>query len=576
MTASSASLHAEAIAHLRGGRVREGIDSLQKALELNPGSAELHAQLGIALFKCGDFKKADGHLEKAARLAPRNPQIQNDRGTFLYETNRPQEAEKFFRKAVDLNPDYADALVNLGHSLQRQGRIGEAEKPYLSALEIKPGDAGTHYDTGMLYLRLNRPELLDKGRQYLEKSVTLNPQLEQAWAGLARSYEIAADDVGVEKTLERAIHHIPQGLELNILKASLLLRQDKKKEAAELLDRISKQAKSAPFLNPIFLHDLGKAFDEMDQPEKAIRYFQASAEIHRKNFTARNIDKESFPRRIESYKKSLAPATRWKPAPPLGSGKPSPVFIVGFPRSGTTLLDQIFSSHSEIEVTEEKPAAGVAEIKISELTRKPAWEALDSLNDSEIDAARTSYFESMKKAGCKLDPDKVFIDRNPFHLVCAPLLHRLFPDARFILAMRHPCDSVLSSYMQRFVPNSAMLHMLDLNDAAKLYDQCFSAWEAAARILALKVHVLRYENLITDLKHEMDKALTFLGLEWQDSLLAFAETASGRHIMTPSRSQVTRELYTTAQGRWLKYREYMGNAPEILRPWAEKFGYEIG
>ena len=174
-----------------------------------------------------------------------------------------------------------------------------------------------------------------------------------------------------------------------------------------------------------------------------------------------------------------------------------------------------------------------------------------------------------------MNPGGVFIDKFPLNLVSSPLIRRLFPEARFILALRHPCDCVLSNYMQRFIPNGAMIHMIDLNDAAKLYDRCFSAWEEARSVLNLKVHTIKYEDVVSDLKAEIMKALGFLGLDWQDSVAAFDETAKKRIIGTPSRKQVTQKLYTKAKGRWHKYREYMGDVPEILRPWAEKFGYSI-
>jgi hypothetical protein len=120
------------------------------------------------------------------------------------------------------------------------------------------------------------------------------------------------------------------------------------------------------------------------------------------------------------------------------------------------------------------------------------------------------------------------------------------------------------------------VHMLDLADAARFYDLSFSAWEEASVALGLKVHTIKYENVVTDMKAEIVGALDFLGLDWRESVAAFDERAKARRINTPSRNQVTRKLYTNARYRWEKYRDYMGDVPEILRPWAEKFGYDIG
>ncbi len=223
-------------------------------------------------------------------------------------------------------------------------------------------------------------------------------------------------------------------------------------------------------------------------------------------------------------------------------------------------------------MAEEKPALRAAEIKIKGDGKKPAWELLDKIDDAGIEAARSSYFSAMKDSGSLLKPDGVFIDKMPLNLVHAALIKRLFPDARFILALRHPCDCVLSNYMQRFYPNDAMANMLDMDDAAALYDRSFSAWEDAVRVMDLKFHAVRYEDVVSDLKGEIEKALGFLGLGWQDGVSAFDETAKKKLINTPSRTQVSQKLYTRAKGRWHKYRDYMGGVPEKLRPWAEKFG----
>lgn len=165
----------------------------------------------------------------------------------------------------------------------------------------------------------------------------------------------------------------------------------------------------------------------------------------------------------------------------------------------------------------------------------------------------------------------------PLNLVYAPVIHRIFPDARFILALRHPCDCVLSCYMQYFAFNQAMLHMTDLKSAAKIYDLSFDAWDVFVKTLVLNVCTVKYENIVGDLKSEATKALEFMGLDWRDELARFDKTAQKRSIMTPSARQVREKIYTRALARWKKYEDQMqkAGALDILLPWADKHGYPL-
>jgi hypothetical protein len=341
----------------------------------------------------------------------------------------------------------------------------------------------------------------------------------------------------------------------------------------EQADRLFEQNPDA--ITSAVMVDIAKMLDASGDPSAAYKWFARANAEKKKIFAEHGISRDSFPRLIDGYRKALTSAPQWSPAPPLPADTPSPVFLVGFPRSGTTLLDQIFASHPDIEVAEESPALQTVAHEVIAAGGKAEWDMLSRLDQNVIKLARERYLSEMRDFGCRLQPNKIFIDKNPFDMVYVPLILRLFPDARFLLALRHPCDAVLSNFMQHFVPNEAMVHMTDLHDAARIYDRAFTAWTEAITVLNPPVHEIRYENVVSDLKAEITPAIQFLSLEWNDDLLKFHETAKERSITTPSRLQVTQEIYTGAQGRWHKYREFMKDVPDILRPWAIKFGYKI-
>jgi hypothetical protein len=172
--------------------------------------------------------------------------------------------------------------------------------------------------------------------------------------------------------------------------------------------------------------------------------------------------------------------------------------------------------------------------------------------------------------------ETTLVDKFPLHLNKAPLIHRLFPEARIILALRHPCDAVLSCFITNFRLNHAMANFLDLTHAATVYDLSFGLFEKARAIMPLRVHPIRYENVVDDSRAELGPLFDFLGLDWHDGVLDHRETAAMRGIIsTASYAQVTEPLYKRAAGRWQRYRKHLEPVLPVLAPWAERYGYEI-
>jgi hypothetical protein len=157
-----------------------------------------------------------------------------------------------------------------------------------------------------------------------------------------------------------------------------------------------------------------------------------------------------------------------------------------------------------------------------------------------------------------------------------PLIHRLFPDARFILAIRHPADVLLSCYFSAFRRTSALSNFLRLDSAAELYDLAFTMWERSRELMAIDVNTIVYEKLVQDPEAQLRPLAEALGLDWRDELLDHTGTAASRGLIaTASYAQVTEPIYRRSVGRWEKYRDQLAPVLPVLRPWAEKFGYSI-
>jgi hypothetical protein len=224
--------------------------------------------------------------------------------------------------------------------------------------------------------------------------------------------------------------------------------------------------------------------------------------------------------------------------------------------------------HAKVEVLEEEPPLRHANRALQDFAQLPV------AKEQDVKTARDLYFDCAGKL-TSLEPGNLLIDKNPLAMNGVPLIKRIFPDARIILALRHPCDVVLSCFVTNFKLNDGMANFTRLETAAALYDLSFRYFERACELLQPEVHTFRYENLVQDRDAELRPLFRFLGLEWDDDALDHQVTARGRsHIKTASYAQVVEPIYQRSAGRWQNYRKHLEPIIPVLRPWIEKFGYE--
>ena len=250
----------------------------------------------------------------------------------------------------------------------------------------------------------------------------------------------------------------------------------------------------------------------------------------------------------------------------------SPIFLVGFPRSGTTLMDTILRLHSKIEVLEEKPTVVAAKAAI----RKNGYNEIHNkvFPIDILSEARAAYIKEFHKHIKSSDTNSVYIDKLPLNLIEVPLINQLFPSAKFILALRHPFDTILSCWMQDFEINAAMANMVDLDRIVDLYCIAMETFKTCRSEYNLNVHTIRYEDLLEDLKGESSALLAFLDLTWETKMEDYRATALKRgRINTPSYSQVSQPIYKEAKYRWVNYKEYLDKYSDQIEPWIREFGY---
>jgi hypothetical protein len=271
---------------------------------------------------------------------------------------------------------------------------------------------------------------------------------------------------------------------------------------------------------------------------------------------------------IRDYAAALTPewARRVEPLP-AEPGLRAPAFLVGFPRSGTTLLDTFLMGHPGTQLLEEIPMLERAREIVG---------GTDQLAEGRPDLLRRARHAYEEELARHVDPafDGLVIDKLPLSMLGLPVIHALFADSRVIFAQRHPCDVVLSGFMQSFVLNEAMACFLDIGDAADFYDAAMTLWTRSRELLPHPVRTLVYEELVSDPERALRPLVEFLGLDWRDELIDHRATAARRGpITTPSYDQVTQPLSVKPGGRWRRYEKQLAPVLPVLLPWAKRLGY---
>ena len=508
------------------GRLDEAERAYRSVVAADPADFESWNNLGNVRAALGDLEGAHTALARAIALRPDLIPIYRNLSEVLAQADQPEARQAVMRQAARLAPDDPAVLIDLGLAEAGAPDFAASERAFREAIRLDPRGLGGYIELGVLLENLNKVEELAE-------------------------LSAAAEAGGVA------------GAELSFLKAWALRRQGRFEEALPLAEA------TPPTVSPVRRAQLiGEVNDRLGHSARA---FEAFAEMNAAALATRPaLAGPTYREMVAAAAADLTPerVAQWTPVDILPE-PPSPSFIVGFPRSGTTLLDTLLMNMPQLHVLEEQPVLYEVEETLSGGT------PLAELTSAEANALRARYFEALDRIQ-PAPPGTHVVDKFPLHMAQMPLIHRLFPDARVIFVERHPCDSLLSCFMSNFQLNRAMRSFTDLEEAARTYDAVFDLWARATSLLPIQVHRVRYERMVEDLESEMRALLDFLGLPWDPRVLDNRASAAKReHIRTASYSQVTEPIYRRSAGRWQRYRAQLEPVLPILRPWAERMGYEI-
>ncbi|MDB5423673.1 MAG: hypothetical protein JWQ29_1089 [Phenylobacterium sp.] len=475
-------------------------------------------------------------LDEALGLSPGDAFLLNSIGVCHSKADRPQEALRAFDAALIVDPGLAHAHNGRGLALAAVGDTEDAWRAQLRASELDPNFAEP---LGALAALAAERKDWPLARDFALRALALEDGQPAGSMALAAADMAAEDYVAVEARMTRLI--AAGRLTAMHLATALQLRAE--------------------------------ALDGLDRPKEAMAgYLAANRELRPVQVRAFNTELglDTAERLIGYY--GAASARDWTPIPETDrpGGEQGHVFLVGFARSGTTLLEQVLASHRDFVALEEKPT--IDPVIVEFFQDAPSLERLAALDETTAQAWRELYWRRVGEFG--VDPKgKVFVDKLPMHTIYQPAIARLFPRAKILLARRDPRDVVVSCFRKRFRPNRLVVEFTDLERTARLYAAAMRLAEIYAGLLTVPVHIHRHEALIEDFDAETRAICEFIGLPWDPNMRNFVETANRRDIRTPSAGQVRRGLSREGIGQWRRYGETIDVIQPILAPWVEAFGY---
>jgi hypothetical protein len=487
----------------------------------------------------GQLDRAIPLLEHAVKLQPLSAEARDKLGSAWFQKGWIGPAIDSFREALRLKRDFVVAHDHLIKALLASAYYHEAIDACHDAFAVAPATADLHCQ---LAVALEQTHQLDEALAAVKEALSIEPAHVRANFVMARLEKRSGDLVGARDRLNRT-------LQKNLPPV----------QAASLAD------------------ELGDVLDRMGDYAAAYRAFETGNNVLARTVTPAQAAQEPIFEKISGLKQwfSEGDTGGWGNTLPNDDKSP-PVFLVGFPRSGTTLTEQLIASLEQFIPSDEKPMLDRLVHELPELIRRSFRypEDLDTLSVPELVMLRKRYWELAERMVGPIKDGKRLLDKMPFNIVDLGMVYRLFPDAKVIIVLRDARDACLSCFMQPFMPSQTNIHLMSLENSARLYAAVMELWLHYRSTLQLSFIEVRYEDLVADFETVARRVIEFIGAPWDDAVLHYFEHARTRNVSTPSYSAVASPIYSRSIGRWEHYKAHFEPLMETLDPYLKEFGYK--
>lgn len=568
------------------GKLKPALESLERAAALEPGSPSIRLKKGKVLAALGREDDANVEIEESFRLTPHKEDLV--RGLNLQRMGNMRDAEKIYRdvlikdpenvdalrlmagvamrakqwsdaevmleRALEIAPDFFQGWMDLGLARQERDQTDGAVEAYRRAIRLKPALATPYSAAGTTSAMAGRHE---EALELFQQAIDREPTHGGALSGKGHVLKTIGRQEEAVATYRDCVRHNPANGEAWWSLANLKTFRFQDEEIDAMLEQVEDEALNEE-ARTNFQFALGKAFEDGGDFDRAFDFYRRGNENRRQRETYDPVQTaDQHDGFIEVFTRELFEQRE-------GCGDPSnaPVFIVGLPRSGSTLIEQILASHPDVEGTHELPDLGrVARRSGTRRDNRKAYPSVvPLLSAEELAALGAEYLERTRRHRPEDAPR--FTDKLPNNFVHAGFARLILPNARIINAKRHPLDSCLGSYKQLFARGQPFTYdLFELGEFYLEYERLMAHWHDV-----MPGHILdvQYEHVVGNLENQVRRLLEFCGLPWDDRCLRFFE--SPRAVKTASSEQVRKPIYSSALHRWRNYERHLSPLIEVLEP----------
>ena len=525
------------------GKLDEAVLAFKKALLIKPDYAEVHYNLGNAFRDQEKLQEAIESYGNALSMKPDHADAYLNLGNALKEQGKLDQAIEAYSKALSIKPDYADAYLNMGVTLKEQGKLDEAIVASHKALSIKPDYVEAYLNMGAIF---EDQEKLDEAIGAYNKAISIKPDYADAHLNMGNVLKVQGKLDEAIEAYNKAISIKPDYADA-LLNISSIRKFTRKDEQFLQVQELYKSDGLSDEKRCKISFTLAKMYEDVGELDQAFRHLFAGNALRKK------LLKYSFKQDVDLF-------NRLKETQPHfsinsleikeSSIKPTPIFILGMPRSGTSLVEQIISSHSKV--------AGAGELKLVQHLGKKLPLSPKSISIEAISEFRQRYLSELSK----LSYGKHFVtDKMPHNFLFIPLICAAFPEAKIVHVQRSPAATCWSNYKQYFL-EEGLGYCYDLKDVVSyysLYSDLMEFWQSE---YSDRIYNLNYEKLTTDQKGETKKLINYLGLNWDEACLA--PHKNKRRVRTASIQQVRQKIYQGSSETWRKYGPFLNGAFDSL------------
>ena len=576
---------------LQQNKAEQAISLLEKACRLDPKLEAAHFQRGKALAQLGRGKEADEAFESSFALSPTRGLMA--RAAEHHAAGQLEEAERLCRQVLQKDPGHVDALRMLGLIAAAAGDLDEAENLLRQALAGAPDHVPAMFELGRVLKELERPEeaidvyktlitlqpdnprahyrlagvlapaaLTEQSAAAYRRCLELEPNHAGAWLGLGHMLKtLGKQQEGVD-AYKRCLDLEPEFGEAYFSLANLKTYRFDDTEIAEMQTRLDSETVREPS-RVNFLFALAKAHEDRKDYDTAWHYYEEGNAKQRLLVNYDPVLTETTNDELVAYFNEAFFSERAG----TGNPDPSPIFVLGMPRSGSTLVEQIIASHSRVEGTSELPYIGRLTKSLNrnraDGMRYPA--VLSELEPRHFDRLGQNYLNMARMHRVEATP--LFIDKMPNNFPLVGFIHAILPNAKIIDARRHPLDACTGNLRQLYARGQTFSYdQTDIGEYYLQYQRMMDHWDEVLPGVVLHV---QYEEVVADLEAQVRRILDYLLLPWEDTCLNYHQ--SDRAVRTASSEQVRQPIYTSGIGYWRHYESQLEELKEVLEPILERY-----